>query len=88
MYQSHLEFAKRLSSGLRAPASGAKVLMCVWGARGVGAEKKGIRLESHTYKEEKKGIRFTTWQSLIVELRGLNPQEGRLHLDSDVHPHL
>ena len=47
MDQSHLEFAKRLS-GLRVPASGAKVLMCVWGARGVGGEKKGIRLESHT----------------------------------------
>ena len=58
VYQSHLEIAKRgSSSGRRVPASGAKVLMCVWGARGVGAEKKGIRLESHTYKEEKKGLR-------------------------------
>ena len=56
LYQSHLEFAKRLSSGLRAPASGAKVLMCVWGARGVGGEKKRIRLESHP-RGEKKGIR-------------------------------
>ena len=56
MYQSHLEFAKRLSSGMRAPASGAKVLMCVWGARGVGGEKKRITLESHP-RGEKKGIR-------------------------------
>ena len=41
MYQSHLELAKRGSSGRRVPASGAKVLMCVCeGAEGSVLRKR------------------------------------------------